>query len=294
MEVKMKSKKLSVHLGSVLFVLFVFGCATEPVNVAISPDGVKIGFNQQGKGSPAIIFIHGWANPKEIWDDQVAHFSHKYKAVAIDLYGLGESRNNRSDWTMSAFGDDVVAVIDRLKLKEVVLVGFSMGTTVAIEAAKKVPEKVAGVVLVDDLMDPEVKYPPEVIAFMDSLMMDLVNDFTNEKLVTYGFYKTNEEANFKRIKDIYPDTVSQTGWKESIQGYFKWINQDLTESLKQLNVPVISINSDMEPTNVEAWRNYVPTYQVHIMTGVAHLLFWENPDEFNRLLEECIQEFIKE
>jgi pimeloyl-ACP methyl ester carboxylesterase len=42
---------------------------------------------------------------------------------------------------MSAFGDDVAAIINKLKLKKVVLVGFSMGAPVVIEAAAKVPKK---------------------------------------------------------------------------------------------------------------------------------------------------------
>ena len=290
----MNIKKFSVYLGSFLMLLFVISCATEPKNVATSADGVKIAFNQQGKGEPAIIFIHGWANPKEIWDDQIAHFSQKYRAIAIDLYGLGESRSNRSDWTMAAFGGDVVSVINKLKIKKVVVVGFSMGASVAIEAAKQLPEKVIGVVLIDDLQDPDIKYPPEVVAFMDSLMMDLVNDMTSEKLLTYGFYKHNPEAHYKRLLEIYPDTVSQAGWNESLNGYFKWINEDLEGSLKELKVPVIAINSDLEPTNIEAWRKYIPSFEAKIMTDVGHLIFWENPEEFNRLLEESIQEFVKE
>ncbi len=113
---------------------------------------------------------------------------------------------------------------------------------------KSEPENVMGVVLVDDLQDPDVMYPPEIVAFMDSVMMDVVTDVSNEKLVRLGFYKKNHEASFKRIKELYPDTVSQIGWNESLSAYFKWINERLTESLKQLKVPVAAINSDMEPT----------------------------------------------
>ncbi len=293
MEVKIKKMKQSVYFVYVLLVLLIYGCTNEPDNVATSFDGVRISFNQQGKGKPAIIFIHGWTNPKGIWDDQVTHFSQKYRAVAIDLPGSGESGNNRSDWTMTAFGNDVVSVINKLKLDEVVLVGFSMGTTVAIEAANIAPEKVIGVVLVDDLMDPDVKYSPEMVAFFDSLLMDLVTDISNEKLVTLGFYKKNQEAAFKRIFSLY-DGVSQEGWEESLQGYFNWINESCTESLKQLKAPVTAINSDLEPTNVDAWRKYVPSFQAKIVTGVGHLVFWDNPEEFNRLLEESIQEFLTE
>jgi len=38
---------------------------------------------------------------------------------------------------------------------------------------------------------------------------------------------------------------------------------------------------------------YVPSFQAKIMTDVGHLVFWDNPEEFNRLLEETIQEFIE-
>jgi pimeloyl-ACP methyl ester carboxylesterase len=287
----MKSIVLSLSFCLITFIFY--GCKSEPDNEALSSDSVKIVFNQQGKGEPAIIFIHGWTNPKEIWDDPVAHFSEKYRAIAIDLAGSGESGNNRSEWTMEAFGSDVVSVINKLKLDDVVLVGFSMGTTVVIEAANKLPEKVIGVVLVDDLMDPDVQYPPEVAAFFDSVLMDLVTDMTNEKLVRLGFYKKNPEAAFQRLSELYPDTVSQIGWNESLHGYINWINESLTESIEQLKVPVTAINSDMEPTKVEAWMKYIPSFRAKIMTDVGHLVFWDNPEEFNRLLEESIQEFIK-
>ena len=286
-------KSIILSLSFCLLTFIFYGCKSEPDNVALSSDSVKIVFNQQGKGEPAVIFVHGWTNPKEIWDDQMAHFSEKYRAIAVDLAGSGESGNNRSDWTMEAFGNDIVSVINKLKLDEVVLVGFSMGSTVVIEAANQLPEKVIGVVLVDDLMDPDIKFPPEILAFLDSVMMDVVTDMTNEKLVRLGFYKKNQEAAFKRLSELYPDTVSQVGWDESLHGYAKWINERLTESLKQLKVPVAAINSDMEPTKVEAWMKYVPSFQAKIMTDVGHLVFWDNPEEFNRLLEETIQEFIK-
>jgi len=288
----MKTKILSGYSSFILIILFICGCTNEPDNIAISSDGVKIVFNQQGKGNPAIIFVHGWSNPKKIWDDQVAHFSQKYRAIAIDLPGSGESGNNRANWTMEAFGEDVATVINKLNLKQVVLVGFSMGAAVIPETAKLLPEKVLGLVLVDNIQDIEMKFPPEMIGFMDSLMMDLVTNMTNEKLVAHGFYKKNQEATFKRLFLMY-DGVSQVGWKESLQGYCKWINENCTESFKQLKVPVIAINSNMEPTNIESFRKYVPSFQAKIMTDVGHLVFWDNPEEFNRLLEESIQEFLE-
>lgn len=287
----MKHVNINVFGGIIIILTACLSCKPEAKNVEAS-DGVAISFNTQGKGKPAIIFVPGWTNPKSIWDGQVAHFSQKYRAVAIDLPGCGASGNNRTDWTMKAFGNDVVSVINKLKLDEVVLVGFSMGTTVVIEAANLLPEKVIGVVLVDDLKDPDMRYPPEIINMVDSMMMDLVTNMTSEKLINFGFYKHNPDSSFSRISAMY-EGVSQTGWKESLQGYFKWLNEDITIAMQQLRVPVTAIYSDLEPMNIEASKKLVPGFQAKIMTDVGHLLFWDKPEEFNRLLEEAIGEFTK-
>jgi pimeloyl-ACP methyl ester carboxylesterase len=287
----MKIRNLQFYCGVLFLITLSLACKRETEKVAISSDGVQISFTQQGKGRPAIVFVHGWTNPKGIWEDQMIHFAQKYRVAAIDLPGSGESGNNRAEWTMQAFGDDVTKVINEMKLDEVVLVGFSMGASVVVEAANLIPEKVIGVVLVDDLKDPELKFPPEMISIIDSTLMDLVNNMTNEKLLAAGFYKNNPDSAFKRLSALYHG-VSHIGWHESLQGYFSWLNEDMTESLKNLRTPVTSINSNMDPTNMEALRKYIPGFQAKIMTGVGHMVFWDNPEEFNRLLEDTIQEFL--
>ncbi|MCK4699338.1 MAG: alpha/beta hydrolase [Bacteroidales bacterium] len=289
----MKQKNLFLGYCVIALILFSYGCTNEPDNVAISSDGVEISFDKQGKGEPTLVFVHGWTNNRSIWDAQMSHFSEKYRVIAVDLAGHGQSGDNRTTWTMSSFGEDVVAVINQLKLDQVVLVGFSMGGPVIIEAAKKAPEHVAGLVLVDNLQNIEMKIPPEMIGFMDSLMMDLVTNPTNEKLVSLGFYKRNPDASFERVLSFLKDGP-RPSWNGSINEYFKWCNDDCIESLKKIQTPIIAINSDSEPTNVEAFREYVPSFKVKIVPDVGHLIFWDAPEEFNRLLEESIQEFLNE
>jgi pimeloyl-ACP methyl ester carboxylesterase len=287
----MKPKNLFLCCGVIALILFGYGCTKEQDNVAISADGVKVSFTQMGEGEPAIVFVHGWANRASIWDETMSHFSGKYKTIAVDLFGLDESYKNRNDWSMAQFGEDVAAVIKKQKLNRVVLVGFSMGSAVITETAKLFPEKTIGLVLVDDLQDVEMKYAPEMIAVMDSIMMDIVTTPTNEKLVNGGFYKKNPEKSFQRVEAMLKGS-SRTGWKRSLQSYFKWINEDCLESFEQIKAPITAINSDMEPTKVEAFRKYAPSFQSKIIPDVGHLVFWDNPEEFNRLLEESIQEFV--
>jgi pimeloyl-ACP methyl ester carboxylesterase len=290
----MKLKNLFLSYGVITLILFSYGCTNEADNVVISSDGVKFSFDQQGKGKPVLIFVHGWSNNKSVWDAQMSYFSEKYRVIAVDLPGFGESEYNRTNWTMASFGEDITAVIKKLNLKQVVLVGFSMGAYVSIETAKRVPECLIGLVLVDEIKDVEMKYSPEMLAYIDSVLMDVVTNPTNEKLLGGGFYKKNPEASYERVLFMLSahKNTSRIGWKESLDDALRWLNEDCIESLKKVPVPIISISSDMEPTNMEAFKKYVPSYQLKIILDVAHLVMWDNPEEFNRLLEESIQEFV--
>ena len=289
----MKRKKLFLGCCVISLILIIFGCTRETDNVAISSDGVKISFDVQGEGKPSLVLIHGWSNTRIIWDEQVSHFSEKYKVVNIDLPGFGESGNNRQNWSIASFGNDVAAVINKLELEQVVLVGFSMGGPVAIETANTVSERVAGIVLVDNLQNVEMKYPPPVVSYIDSVYMDLVTNPTNENLFSSGFYKRNPDTSFQRILAVLKDAPT-IGWRESLNDMLRWSNEDMAASLKKCQVPIIAINSDMHPTNVEAFRKYVPSFRAKIVPDVGHLIMWDAPEEFNHLLEESIREFINE
>jgi pimeloyl-ACP methyl ester carboxylesterase len=289
----MKRKNLFLRYCVISLILFIYGCTNEPDNVAISSDGVKISFDKQGDGEPTLVFIHGWSNNRSIWDAQISHFSEKYKVITVDLPGFGESGNNRQSWSIVSFGNDVAAVINKLDLEQVVLVGFSMGGPVAIETANTVSERVAGIVLVDNLQNVEMKYPPPVVSYIDSVYMDLVTNPTNDKLFSGGFYKRNPDTSFQRILAVLKDAPT-IGWRESLNDLLRWSNEDMAASLQKCQVPIIAINSDMHPTNVEAFRKHVPSFRAKIVPDVGHLIMWDAPEEFNHLLEESIQEFINE
>ena len=157
------------------FLIFVFivllfminGCKKETITTVKSFDGVSINFDNEGKGEPVIILVHGWSNTKSIWKTQVSHFSKKYRVIAVDLPGFGKSGNNRSEWTIASYGEDISSIIQQLNLKKVVLVGFSLGAPIVIEAANKVPDHVIGVVLVDELLEVEMQIPPRMAYYRD-------------------------------------------------------------------------------------------------------------------------------
>ncbi len=287
------------HINPLLTYLFIAivyiisSCKSEPITSINSFDGVRLSFDNKGNGDTTIILVHGWANVRSIWDDQVSHFSEKYQVIAVDLPGFGESGNNRSEWTIQAYGEDISTIIQQLNLKNVVLVGFSIGGPIVIETSIKVPDQIIGLVLVDALQEVEVNIPPPMAQYIDSVMMDLINNPAKEKFVVGGFFKNNVDSSFQRIISFL-EGASHIGWRESIAGNIKWQNEICTNSIKAVKAPIIAINSDLRPTNVEAFRRYAPGFKVKIVKDVGHLIMWDTPEEFNRLLEESIQEFIRE
>jgi pimeloyl-ACP methyl ester carboxylesterase len=114
-----------------------------------SVDNIPIAYEVRGKGSPALVFVHGWSCNRGYWNAQLPPFSENHTVVAIDLGGHGESGLGRQSWTIYSFGSDVAAVVRKLGLQSVVLIAHSMGGDVIVDAARQLPGRVAGLVMVD-------------------------------------------------------------------------------------------------------------------------------------------------
>ena len=141
--------------------------------------------------------------------------------------------------------------------------------------------------------DVDATIPPAAISDMEGFFMDLVANPSNEKLVGSGFYKRNPETSFERVAAML-EGAPGTGWRESLLGALNWLNEDCTASISSVRAPIIAINSDLRPTDVEAFRKYAPSFEAKIIPGTGHLLMWDAPDQFNRLLEESVRKFTDE
>src|SRR5262249_39407728 len=126
-----------------------------------SSDGVPIRYRVLGDGRPALVFVHCWTCDQHFWDASLGRFTRDYTVVTLDLAGHGGSGRGRKEWTIAAFADDVKAVVEKLGLERVVLIGHSMGGPVALEAARKMPQRLVAPVPVDTLVDVEGRPRPE-------------------------------------------------------------------------------------------------------------------------------------
>ncbi len=251
---------------------------------ARSADGIPIRFDAFGEGEPTLVLIHGWALDRRLWDGQVPRLAARHRVLTLDLAGHGESGGGRTEWTMAAFGQDVQAAVEAIGTRQVVLVGHSMGGPVALEAARRMPARVKGVVLVDTLLDVEQRTPPEEIeAFAGRLAADYVPTTTlmaDEYMFAAGTPAAVRDRVLGQATTMSPD-ISIAMLRET------W-SYDPLPALRQIHVPVRAVNADKYPTNLEANRRHIPGYEAIVVAGSGHYPMLEDPARFDSALDSAL------
>ena len=261
--------------------------AAPAADSVASKDGVNIVFTAAGEGQTALVFIHGWACNRSFWKAQVEHFSPKYKVVALDLAGHGESAGGREAYTIEAFGDDVAAVVEKLNLNRVILIGHSMGGQVSIAAARDLGDKVIGIVGADTLQDfTETRTPDQV----ERALKPFKDDFkgTTRAFATAVFGD-------KAAPALVQSVCSQMCSIQPAVGLSALRSEALYNVKSELvgfKLPLRVINSDKYPTNVAGNKEIYRNFAMVPMPGVGHFVMLEDPARFNQLLEGVIAELV--
>jgi len=108
--------------------------------------GAKIRYSDTGKGR-AIVLLHGFPENLHIWDDFAIQLSKRYRVIAIDLPGFGESECLGYVHSMELMAQCVHEVMHQLKLRRYIVVGHSMGGYVAMAFAEFFAENLKGLCL---------------------------------------------------------------------------------------------------------------------------------------------------
>ena len=240
-------------------------------------DGARIHYVNYGKGSEALVLIHGWTCNLDNWRDQMPDFAKRNRVIAIDLPGHGQSDKPQITYSMDLFARAVEAVMRDAKVKRAVLVGHSMGTPIARQFYRKYPQKTLAIVIVDGALRP----------FGDKALMDrLIAGFrspnykegANQMLVGMAGSKLSAEA-LERIKASFLNTPQHVvvSAMEGMADPSIWGDD-------KINVPVLAImakNPFYGPNLEGFYRGIAPNLEFQMWDDVGHFIMMEKPKEFN-------------
>src|SRR3954451_634702 len=113
-------------------------------------NSTNLAYDDHGIGQP-ILFLHAFPLNRSMWEGEIATLlqEERYRLVALDWRGFGESDISTDVSTMEMFADDVAALMDILGIQNAILCGLSMGGYAAFAFLRKYPQRVKGLILAD-------------------------------------------------------------------------------------------------------------------------------------------------
>ena len=147
-----------------------------------------LGIDDGGSGGIPVIFLHSLAGNSSHWDAQLKHLRTNRRAVAFDLRGHGRSQPPKNgDYSIESQAGDVEVVSNYLGIERFVVVGHSVGGTIAIAYASSHPERVAGLLLADPSGDikrvPEAHFHQFLSALKSESYSNVIEDYYSQLLL---------------------------------------------------------------------------------------------------------------
>jgi len=240
-------------------------------------DGAKIHYVNYGKGSDALVLIHGWTMNVDNWRDQIQDLASRYHVIAIDLPGHGQSDKPQVSYSMDYFARAVEAVMKDAKAKRAVLVGHSMGTPVARQFYRRYPQKTLAIVIVDGVLRPLAE-KTVMDRMIEGFRAPTYKQSIDQMLTAMKGPSLSAEA-MERIKASSANTPQHV-----VVSAMEGMADPAIWGDDKINVPVLAImaRNPFYPPNIEEIsRGLAPNMDFRMWEGVGHFVMMDKPKEFN-------------
>lgn len=269
-------------MKSILFSWLLFYAAMEQQSLAQSipvSSAVQLDFREKGNGnSTTILFLHGFSDSWFSYSMLLDKLPRKYHCIALSLRGHGDSPKPASGYSPDLMAEDVIHFLDRRGIDKVVVVGHSMGTTVAINLALRFPERTKALVLIGAFASFNDKsFMPSFVASIDQL----------KDPVDINFIKEFQESTIMKpvppafLENVIKESRKLTAlvWKETIQGLK---NSDFENQLSAYQKPVLLLWGEADQFVLEDDQNRLlkafPNVRLLRYESIGHAVHWEAPD----------------
>jgi 3-oxoadipate enol-lactonase len=112
----------------------------------IAVNGININYHEAGAGVP-IVLIHGLSDSSALWSAMIPKLATRYRTIALDLRGHGESEKPDMPYSIQLFSEDLLSFLQKLKILSSHVLGLSLGAAVAQQLALDHQERIRSLIL---------------------------------------------------------------------------------------------------------------------------------------------------
>lgn len=255
--------------------------------------GTPVRYADAGKGTQAVVLLHGYLESIEVWDDFAGELGKEYRVIRVDLPGHGFSDwGGREVIGIDYMADTVAAVLQIAGIEKCTVVGHSMGGYVAVALAVNHPEKVEGLVLFHS--SPNADTPEK--AENRQREIELIEAGKKEMLARVNPGKGFAEINLRRCAEAVTDLSQQVMLTEdeAIIAMLKGMSQrkDRNEDMRKLAVPELMIfglgDNYIPVAAAESIALAQPQAKVAWLERSGHMGFVEQPEESLAILKDFL------
>src|ERR1700719_626846 len=226
-------------------------------------NGIKIHYAIYGQGSP-VIFLHGGLANTDYWGNQVPAVAAHHTVILMDSRGHGRSTRDSRPYGYDLMADDVVALMDALKIPKADVVGWSDGGILGLDLAIRHPDRVG-----------------RIFAFAANTVPSGVKDDVEKNPTFAAFIKRagEEYAARSATPKEYDAFVEQIGkmWAREPN----WTDAQL----KAITAPVLVVDGDHDEAIKREHTEYIaatiPNAGLLIVPNTSHFAFLQDPRQFN-------------
>jgi pimeloyl-ACP methyl ester carboxylesterase len=265
---------------------------------AIASDGVKLYYEEAGRGN-AVIFVHEFAGDYRSWEPQLRFFAHRYRCIAFNARGYPPSDvpTDPAQYSQERARDDIVAVLDHLKIDKAHIVGLSMGGFATLHVGLSRPERARSLVIAGcgygGQPGEEEKFRAEV-----ELAAKAFDVEGAKAALGYAHGPTRVQFQNKdpRGWQEFADQLashSPVGSALTLRGVQmkRPLLHQLVEGMRKIDVPALIMTGDEDDPCIEAsiiMKRAIPTAGLVVLPRSGHTINIEEPGAFNAAVADFL------
>lgn len=246
---------------------------------------VQLAYDDHGVGLP-VIFLHAFPLNRRMWEGELTALlgEARYRLVALDWRGFGESEITSEISTMELFADDVAGLMDALGMQNAVLCGLSMGGYAAFAFLRKYPQRVGGLILADTRPGadtPEARANRENVArIAETQGTGAIADLQVPRLLSEYTRQQHPDVE-ARVRQLI-DEATPRGIAAASRGMAQ--RADSSDLLAGITCPTLVIVGEQDaltpPTVAQDYASRIPGAQYVVIPQAGHLSNLEQPEVF--------------